>query len=149
MEKYQHCEYLDKVIVTDNLKKTVALVIKALKPHKDKFDAIAFCGMSGALIAPIIALKLNKPMIMVRKPKTKTLECHSSYNTEGYKAAKTYIILDDLVATGKTARYIKLSIEIFSPDAKCLGMFCYRHINKENCKQSLDTQLVTYWMNKI
>jgi len=38
-----------------------------LKPRRHLFDAIAFRGMSGAIIAPAIAARLNKPVLMVRK----------------------------------------------------------------------------------
>lgn len=50
--------------------------------------------MSGALIAPIVALRMNKPIIMVRKSSEKS---HSSRIVEGYKAASKYVILDDLI----------------------------------------------------
>jgi len=71
------------------------------------FDSVAFTGLSGALIAPIIAYELNKGVIAVRKKKDKS---HSKKIVEGI--LKRYIIIDDIIEYGDTIKNIIKSIEI-------------------------------------
>lgn len=49
-----------------------------------------------------LAVMLNKPLIHVRKSKG-----HSKRMVEGYYGAKTYVIVDDFIESGKTLREIK------------------------------------------
>lgn len=70
-----------------------------------EFDAIAFRGMSGALIAPIIAYLMHKSLIMVRKPKTAEPN-HSGRLIEGDMYATRYVIIDDCTSTGQTVNTI-------------------------------------------
>jgi adenine/guanine phosphoribosyltransferase-like PRPP-binding protein len=84
-----------------------------------KYDTIAFRGMSGALVAPPIAGKLKKNLIMVRKD---IKNCHSCQLVEGYKKSKNYIIVDDFVESGRTAFDIYYAVKKFSPKSKCLGV---------------------------
>ncbi len=79
---------------------TVKQVIKMIKARGLKFDAIACRGVSGLLIAPIVAMRLNKTLIVVRKGE----KTHSCYVVEGDHAAKRYLILDDFIASGATVR---------------------------------------------
>jgi adenine/guanine phosphoribosyltransferase-like PRPP-binding protein len=113
--QYVHDYYFTN-INPETLKKRIKnaqLILKGLK-----FDAIAFSGMSGALLGPPLALKMGKSLIMVRKPHSGS---HSRKRVEGDMAAHTYIIVDDFQDTGKTARYIKESVAEFSSEAKLLG----------------------------
>lgn len=99
------------------LEQRIDLAVRALELHK--FDAIAFTGMSGALIAPPVSLKLGKPFIMVRKP---YVSGHSEWAVEGDYGAKSYIILDDFMATGETVKRIRKQIAAVMPSAKYGGM---------------------------
>jgi len=94
------------------------------------FQAFAFSGMSGALVAPLLAYRTHKTMIMVRKPKTKDDEGnssdHSYLRVEGDAAAQRYIIVDDFTASGRTLRHIVKEISEFAPEARCLGCLFYR-----------------------
>lgn len=66
-------------------------------------DAIAFRGLSGALVAPLVARELNIGMIAIRKREN----CHSYDYVEGcIHEAENIIILDDLVSSGATIRAI-------------------------------------------
>jgi len=88
------------------------------------FDAIAFRGNSGALIAPTLALALDKTMLMIRKncPCGIHSFSHSSHEVEGDYGAKTYIIADDIISSGTTAQAIVEEIKKVAPKAKCLGV---------------------------
>jgi hypoxanthine phosphoribosyltransferase len=116
----------------------VAASIKALS--KISFDAIAFTGMSGALVAPSVAYALNKPLIMVRKPNDGS-HAVKQYNVlvEGALEVSSYVIIDDFYCTGKTLHYIVQSIKeqrnkiltgtarANNSDICCVGIFLYRY----------------------
>lgn len=101
------CEFLNPV----TLKYKTELAVKVLNGFgpfaKLEFDAIAFSGQSGSLIAPIVAMLMGKSLIMVRKSGVRS---HSSYKVEGDINAKSYIIIDDLTSSGKTIEFIQTSM---------------------------------------
>lgn len=125
MYQFLHPEYLSE---------SIANAIKALKGYE--FDAVAFRGMSGALIGPPVALALGKTMILVRKPDD---DSHSGMTVEGDKSAQRYIILDDFKASGRTKRTMIEEIREFAPDANCLGLLEVQYISQDTldrCKKS-------------
>lgn len=67
------------------------------------FEAIAYRGNSGALVAPAVAARMGKRLIMSRKPGENS---HSSSHIEGPKWALRYVIVDDFVSTGRTINTI-------------------------------------------
>lgn len=92
------------------------------------FDAIAFSGLSGALIAPILALELNKTLLCVRRKgeaysATGSFDGSHSYRTvEGDRAVRRYIIIDDFTSTGTTVQHIFDSVFELNPHAQCIGV---------------------------
>lgn len=120
--KLQHSGYTENTFSgPENLRNTIRRTVKALRPKVGEFDAIAFRGTSGALMAPIISALLKKHLIMVRKQDGH----HGQYEIEGALDCR-YIILDDIIATGNTVRVIQVEIEDVSPDARCVGIYLYR-----------------------
>ena len=117
---FQHAGHL-KVLRLDHRKEVLKTAIGKLA--RMEFDAIAFCGMSGALIAPSLAASLKREIIMVRKED----DCnnHSPYRVEGYVSAQTYIFVDDFVGTGSTFEHVLTQIQGFAPHARCLGYYQY------------------------
>lgn len=116
--------YLDKYL---NPKKSKAKFEKAVEILKKlKFDSIAFCGVSGALIAPVLAHALNKKLIVVRKNNQKS---HSYLKVEGNYSSKTYVIADDFVTTGRTVKTIKREIKKEIPNAQCIGVLEMEYID--------------------
>lgn len=91
-------DYLDKAIQARQRPIIIERVVRRIRKSGIDFDAIAFTGLSGALIAPSVADLLKKPIIAVRKEKTP----HSSRRIEGFCGGKSYIILDDCRDTGNT-----------------------------------------------
>lgn len=117
--EYSHGGYIRPVFETDVLRKNVAKAVKILKRYE--FDSIAFRGMSGALIAPILALRLNKTLIMVRKENDGShFNLYSGSLVEGDKAARSYVVVDDFVSTGETLYQIIKEIKEFN-SAKYIG----------------------------
>lgn len=118
--------YLETVIDPKKLPQTIKRMVKELKPYADRFDAIAFTGMSGTLVAPAVALKLKKSFLMVRK--TEKLGSHSAYTVEGDMSTQRYLILDDQISTGTTVIDILKKIsecESFDKPPKCVGVALY------------------------
>jgi adenine/guanine phosphoribosyltransferase-like PRPP-binding protein len=121
--KYEHSSYLENLIRVKKLKLTVDNCQKALSRHV--FDAIAFRGLSGSLIAVPLALAMGKEIIAVRKDSdffAGADKTHSYHHVEGYKACKRYVIVDDLISSGRTANMIVAAIKKFAPLAKCVGL---------------------------
>jgi len=116
---YSHALYIENLIETDLLRGSIRKAVAALQGHD--FDSVAFRGMSGALIAPSIALVMDKTMLMVRKTHSKE-DSHSSHSVEGDTAARRYIIVDDFISTGETAQAIVNEVKRFAPYAECLGV---------------------------
>ena len=122
-------EYLHNVLTPGRLTQTVNRVIRLIARSKVKFDAIAFRGMSGALIAPQVASHFSVPLLMIRKNKNNS---HSRLTIEG-KAVKKYIIVDDCISSGKTMEIIVDAVRRFGEynggwskdDIKCQGIFLY------------------------
>jgi adenine/guanine phosphoribosyltransferase-like PRPP-binding protein len=116
---YLGSEYTVNFINPRRLKKYIALAVKYLKQYHDQYDTLAFAGISGAVIGPVVAMKLKKECILVRKDSDKR---HSSYEVSGYDDCDKYIIIDDFVCSGATAKMIQRKIHDALPGAKCLGI---------------------------
>lgn len=117
------CRYLS----ADVLNRAASALVKRLRNVKHKFDAVAFRGMSGALVAPIIASKLKKHIIMVRKPNDGS---HSSYACEGHVSSKAYIIVDDFISGGHTCKTVIDTIQKWQKEhgetlAECYAIALY------------------------
>lgn len=95
-----------------------------------RFDAIACRGLSGALVASIVAAKLDKPLVVVRK---KIEGTHSSYGIEqGVAGPFRYVIVDDLIDKGGTVRAIIEKIKEREEDAVCVGIILYAQDKAES-----------------
>lgn len=91
------------------------------------FEAVAFRGLSGSLVAPVVAFRLGKNLIGVRKCRTSS---HADRAVEGF-IGQDYIIVDDFIETGDTCRQIIKEVDAESLDrgieaGKCVGVFLYR-----------------------
>jgi hypothetical protein len=88
--------------------------------HK-QFDAVAFRGVSGALVAPVIAYMMKKPLIAVRKDEPSHADRGRIVESGIEQDEFTYIIVDDFVSTGTTLAVVMAEIAKVFPKAKCLG----------------------------
>jgi len=121
---YDCCSHLEKSLSREQARNTIKKVICELK--RVKFDTIAFSGMSGALIAPMVAQVMKKELIMVRRNEGKD-GSHSKRWVEGYDGVKDYVIIDDLIDSGDTCVGIIRGIQQFSPEAKCIAIYTYHY----------------------
>lgn len=119
MSAHEAASWLRAAVTKDGVATIVRNASEALE-HVE-FDTIVFRGMSGALIAPIVAHKMGKEIVMLRKPDAAT---HSDFKYEGYTDVKRYVIIDDFVSSGETVAAIinrMRSIE----DVKFVGLYLY------------------------
>lgn len=100
-----HQGYLDDIAVT------VREVEQALRPHKQRFDFIAVTGMSGALIGSPAAIRLRKPLVVLRKD-----DDHHHDGNDVINAAMAngrYLIIDDFISLGTTFDRIRQRFDKF------------------------------------
>ena len=113
-------DYSAEFLTPAKLRRAVQRCLRVIRKRKLKFDAIAFRGLSGAVVAPMVALALKKTMIAVRKS-------HShGVKVCGDLGAQSYLIIDDFISSGETVRKIVTSIERASLDEPtCVGAVLY------------------------
>lgn len=108
--------YLKAVVCTQNLAVTVRALKACILESGLEFNAIAFRGMSGAFVVPMLATRLRKGIIVCRKPSE---ESHGRA-FEGLCIGGNYIIVDDFIGGGTTVRGI---IDV-------VNAHCYGHNQK-------------------
>lgn len=130
------CDYLHDILSPAGLRHAVEESARYLtEAGLHRFDAIAFTGVSGALVAPAVGYLIKKPVIVVRKGEG----CHSKHPVESpftsvsYEPSENaappwagnYVIVDDLVSSGKTVTNIITSINRVHPGAHPLFVLQY------------------------
>lgn len=132
--------YMNCVLTPRGLREKVEQVVAALEPLAGEFECIAFRGMSGAVVAPPVACRLDKHMLMVRKQDGN----HSPLVVEGPTNLCRYVVVDDLVQTGRTLRTIQRMVALHNEDARCVGVCLYNvgassrdHIDFFRCNRDL------------
>lgn len=112
------CPWIGPMLFPKDRKKIIDKAVKKLR--KVKFDTIAVSGFSGAILGSIVAHRLRKKLTLIRKPDD---DSHSTTKIEGNTWDCKYIILDDLISSGKTYHRIR--------DAMCeselVGIYLYQH----------------------
>lgn len=103
----------------DDLKAAVDKTVTYLRRHKDKFDFIAVRGVSGLVVGAPASLRLNKPLVVVRKPG----EGQHSYSSlvNGKHAKGRYVFLDDFVSGGETRQAVQAGL----PTCTYAGTYLY------------------------
>ena len=109
--------HLWRFLQPQELKIMTRVAVSVLSKHD--FDAVAFRGISGNLIAPAIAMEMNKSLIAVRKT---TKDCHSDRRVEGDIAARRYVIVDDFICSGATVNAIMDEIYEVNKEGRCIGV---------------------------
>lgn len=101
-----------------------------------RFDAIAGSGNSGLLLLGAVSYRLGVPLIAVRRGVETTHDSRlvngffGGYERSGDDGPKPgswrYLIIDDLIDTGKTMNRIINSIHVEEPHAVPVGILTYR-----------------------
>jgi adenine/guanine phosphoribosyltransferase-like PRPP-binding protein len=116
--------HLRSCLDPDHRQNTVKQVIRVLSYFD--FDTIAFRGLSGSLIAPTVAMTMNKTLLAVRKGE----DCHSGNIVEGDYNAERFVIVDDMLSSGATVAAIIEAVASNVPKAKCIGVLQYLWMNE-------------------
>jgi len=106
------------------------------------YECIVFRGMSGALIAPVVAYKLGKPCVPVRKVEEQGGQTHSTHIVERRGDYKSYIILDDLISAGHTCREIINQCD--AEGMECRGIVVY-NMSSQSDRPPADPGETTDW----
>lgn len=119
-------QYLKSALSWPLRKQLIDRAVEVLIPHVDQFDAVVFRGISGALVGPSIADRLEKDICVVRKRENS----HSCYMVEG-RIGRPFLIVDDVMMTGETARTILRAYRDCQQNPRreiprCAGIYLYR-----------------------
>jgi hypothetical protein len=116
-----HSGYLHKILDADCLKREVSAAIEILRSVN--FDAIAVIGSSGTIFGGALSYATGKPLILVRKENDAS---HSNFQAEGDPVLRTYLFVDDTVATGASRSKVKWSIRHEFPHMEYVGTYTYQ-----------------------
>lgn len=133
-DDYFDTEYLRPLLNPQESLSVLRMMAEALSGHE--YDAIAFRGHSGTLIAGPLAILTGKPLILVRKSRE---SAHTSSQVEGYMNSKRYVIADDFIRSGETVNAILRAMKCAFPQALCIGVLCAEgisHYALEACKKN-------------
>jgi orotate phosphoribosyltransferase len=116
--------YLDDVLSSPQntaicVEAAVTKIKACIKP--EDYDCIAFRGVSGAVVAPVVAYQLGKGLIPVRKGEN----AHSTNSIEvGNHDYKRYLIVDDFIDSGDTVVAIEKACRGYG--MTCVGIVTYK-----------------------
>jgi adenine/guanine phosphoribosyltransferase-like PRPP-binding protein len=119
---HYHSGYLRIATHQKGLREIVKRCVEQLKPHAKEYDSIVCTGVSGMLVGPIVAYRLHKPLVVVRKEGTPS---HTSKLVEG-QLGNRYVFLDDFVSIGTTLRRVHKTLTDHDAEVKCVGLMLYR-----------------------
>lgn len=154
---YTVCPHFKYSLPRMQADETIRMCVEALSSVE--FDAIAFSGISGALIASVVAYKMNKEIIVVRKNGGND-GSHSAKYVEGYvRAGQRVVIIDDLICTGATMRNIVKGLNQFFPSKQyeIVGVILYDETRRRMEYDSLPclsivsppSELIVKWKEDI
>jgi orotate phosphoribosyltransferase len=132
--------YLYDCLDPIRLKRIISQAVADLTPFTEYFDGIAFKGVSGAMVAPSVAMVMEKKLVLVRDD----IRTHSWSLIEGDKTINNYIIIDDIVETGATVRYIIKQMKTFNRSAQIVGRYLYNPVNTQLQIWNADTEELIY-----
>lgn len=127
----QGASHTSKVLNHKTRNKIIIKAVCDLRKIENTFDSIVCCGTSGLLVVPQIAELLNKHIVIVRKPE----KSYSDFVIEGVVPFR-YIIVDDLICSGNTIKYIQNTIYEDCPRSSCVGVYFYM---PEECVYTKET----------
>jgi adenine/guanine phosphoribosyltransferase-like PRPP-binding protein len=138
----QGASHTCRVLNHKNRNKIIIKAVCDLRKLEDNFDSIACCGVSGLMVVPQIAELLNKNIVIIRKQNEKR---YSDFYIEGVSPFR-YVIIDDLICSGNTIKWINNVIHEDNPKARCVGLYCYL---PEECSYTKDTSKLFYQRYRI
>jgi len=116
-------DYLECIFDHDNLQVKLDEAIATLE--KKEFDIIACRGVSGLLFASILAYKMHKGLVVIRKPEHSS---HSYLKVEGIVPSRgdKWLIVDDFMSSGRTVAEIISRLGRHNTPG-LIGAYMYKH----------------------
>lgn len=135
-------------LTAESLRWKLGLAERALRVCSNKFDTIAFRGMSGAFLGPPLAMQLNKGMVLVRKGVD---DSHANMSLEGVKHVSRYVIVDDFVSTMATVKNIIDTVyRKIGPEAVCIGILEVEYLDEKRvCAYEDDRKDILAYVDRI
>lgn len=94
------------------------------------FDTFVCVGVSGLIVAPLLAHEMNKCLLVVRKSYDSIINNHSGERIEGITGSR-WIFVDDVVASGATRHRAQTILLQKLPDIEYVGTLLYGMIGAE------------------
>jgi adenine/guanine phosphoribosyltransferase-like PRPP-binding protein len=92
-----------------DLEREVRKATKTLRAHRHEFDSIVVQGMSGVIVGAPTALRLRKPLVIVRKDNDNSH--HGAGKLINVDAlGSRAVFLDDFIAGGSTQKRVDTSV---------------------------------------
>lgn len=118
--------YFREALDPSRRKLIIDRLVVALSPIADSFDAIAWRGLSGGSIAPVVAHFLNKHTIAVRKGENSHSRAKFETSNHLYTfGLSKYVIVDDFVRSGETVRSIIEAVVTQWGGIPLPAIYCY------------------------
>jgi hypothetical protein len=109
----------------DNLARTVRVAARHIRESEIEYDSICVQGMSGVIVGAPLALRLRKPLVVVRKDGEKR---HSHEDVINYlRIGDAWLFVDDFIDSGATLRrvYDRLALYSITRGASWAGSYLY------------------------
>jgi orotate phosphoribosyltransferase len=100
-------DYLGPYFDMAQRKRILRKAVKLVKDLNLDFDTVAVRGVSGLLWGSLVANKLNKHLVVSRKPNDSS---HSAFRVEGKLPSNGWIIVDDFICSGATVETIHAEV---------------------------------------
>ena len=135
-----HAEYITALFNPQQLQAYAEEIAKAITKDKMggmKIDAIAVRGISGIVMGSVVSMLTQLPLVIVRK----TYETHSRHMVEfglTNNEPFNYVIIDDIIASGRTILAIKDKIAYYHPAKEqntLQKIYLYEHYNRQNSEK--------------
>jgi adenine/guanine phosphoribosyltransferase-like PRPP-binding protein len=107
----------------ETLKSVVSIAAANLKSLRNEFDSIVVTGLSGVIVGSPVALRLNKPLVVIRKEND---DAHAgpSGHINMKKLGKRALFFDDFVSAGNTRARVRDLVE--KKGARLVATYVYR-----------------------
>lgn len=107
----------------EDLALTVRNATEDLRPHRKEFDSIVVTGVSGLVVGAPVALRLRKPLVILRKASD---DSHSGRHENIKNVGDRALFLDDFVSGGATQRRVLDAIDRHGAGARVVARYVYR-----------------------
>jgi adenine/guanine phosphoribosyltransferase-like PRPP-binding protein len=138
----QHPSYEEELYNPESLVRVADRIIALITRDYPDTDGVAACGISGIAVAAVVSAISGIPLITVRKESD---QCNTEIRVQGPDHdVKSYVIVDDLVSSGRTVRHIVNNLAFMS----CKALFLYHDNFPDDARHTVDFPVYDVWHNR-